>query len=607
MNSPNRFLDELRERVLVGDGAIGTELLARGATFETGIELLNLISPDTVRELHREYIAAGSRVIETNTFNACAPALLRFGAERESREVILAGARLAREAARGTNVYVAGSVGPLPPVEGEPLPSDQKSAVFRDMVDALLEGGVDLLMFETFTELEELALAVSYARNATEKPIVAQMAFEKDGVTAGGDTAEDFLARMRELGADVAGANCGGGAPPVIDAINRMRNMGSPLPLSAYLNAGFPEEIEGRKVYLATPRYMAQRACQLIDLGVRLIGGFCGTGPETIQASAAAVSARCQEPAQPVSIAVSRPAPVTPPAPPVREEPRVPAGPLVELDPPQGTDAAELLDAARRLASAGVRSITVADNPLASASADVMTVAGMIKRETGLGVIPHLTGRDRNRIAIQSAILAAHLMGIRSILCVTGDPVRMYNETNTTGVFDLVSISLVRLVSEFNAGKRTDGSPTAFSIGVAFNPNVKSIEGQVSKLLRKIEAGAHFALTQPLFDRRNFHIMCEALDKAGITIPIFAGILPLRSHKNAEFLHNEVPGIVIPADIRERLARYDSIPDQRKAGTEIALELMEEFRPGVHGFYLIAPRNRVEQVLPLIQAAKIRP
>jgi homocysteine S-methyltransferase len=597
------FLEELHERVLIGDGAIGTELLARGATVETGIERLNLLAPDIVRNLHREYIASGSRVIETNTFNACAPALSRFGAEHESRDVILAGARLACEAAEGHDVYIAGSIGPIPPVEGEQLPSSQKSAVFRDVVDALLEGGVDLLMFETFTDLEDLALAVTYARNATVHPIIAQMAFEKDGVTAGGDTAETFVQRMRALGVDVAGANCGAGAPSIIDAITRMRAY--PLPLIAYLNAGFPEDIEGRKVYLATPVYMAQRACQLIDLGVRLIGGCCGTGPETIRAIAGAVSIHCELPSQPFAHIVSRPAPVKPPAPPAREEPRVPAGPLVELDPPQGTDAVELLAAARDMKAAGVRCLTVADNPLASACAGVMAVAGMIMRETGLTVIPHLTGRDRNRIALQSEILAAHLQGIRSILCVTGDPVRMYNETNTSGVFDLVSISLVRLVSEFNTGKRTEGNPTAFSIGVAFNPNVKSIDSQVAKLLRKIEAGAHFALTQPLFDRRNFLLMREALDKAGIKLPVFAGILPLRSWKNAEYLHNEVPGIVIPAELRDRLARYDTLADQRKAGVEIALELMEEFRPGVHGFYLIAPRNRVEQVLPLVKAAKI--
>jgi homocysteine S-methyltransferase len=408
---------------------------------------------------------------------------------------------------------------------------------------------------------------------------------------------------MVALGADVAGANCGAGAPAVVDAVTRMRAYH--LPMSAYLNAGFPQEIEGRKVYLATPRYMAQRACQLADLGVRLIGGCCGTGPDTIRAIAEAMSSHCTLPAQPFIVTVPSAAPV-PPSRAVREEPRVPEGPLVELDPPHGVSAADILDAARRLKAAGVSTITVADNPLASASADVMTIAGMIMRETGLAVLPHLTGRDRNRIAVQSAILAAHLQGIRSILCVTGDPVRMYNETNTSGVFDLVSISLAALVSEFNAGKRTEGAPTAFAIGVAFNPNVKGMDGQVSKLHRKIEAGAHFALTQPLFDRRNFHTMREALEKAGIGIPLFAGILPLRSWKNAEYLHNEVPGIVIPAEIRDRLARYASPADQKKAGAEIALELMEEFRSGVRGFYLIAPRNRVELVLPLIGAAKLK-
>lgn len=598
MSDDRRFLDELAERVLVGDGAVGTELLARGATAETGIERLNLIAPDIVRGLHADYIAAGSRVIETNTFSASVSALDRFGAGADCPEVVAAGARLAREAAAGHDVYVAGSIGPLPLVEGERLSHDEQAAQFRMLVDTLLDGNVDVLMFETFTDLGELSLAVEYARSVTVKPIVAQMAFEHGGMTAGGDTAETFISRIIDAGADVAGTNCGGGVPPVIEAVSRMRGAG--IPLSAYLNAGFPEEIEGRKVYLATPGYLAGRACELMEMGVRLIGGCCGTGPETIATIARAVEAGCR------SIATTIQFPVHPEIKPptVPEKPQVPTGMLVELDPPQSTDASGVLDAARALAAAGIGHVTVADNPLASACADVMTIAGMIARETGLGVIPHLTGRDRNRIALQSAIMGAHLQGIHSILAVTGDPVRMYNETNTSGVFDLVSISLTALLREFNEGRRTEDGRTAFAIGVAFNPNVRGIDGQVSKLRRKIDAGAHYTLTQPLYDRRKFDIMMDALVSADIDLPLFAGIMPLRSAKNAEFLHNEVPGIVIPDDIRSRLARYPALDDQRRAGTEIALELMDAFAPHVHGFYLIAPRNRVDLVLPVIEARR---
>lgn len=605
MRKSNIFLDELSERVLVGDGAIGTELLSRGATPETGIERLNLIAPDIVRNLHRDYINAGSRVIETNTFSASPPALARFGAEKDSREVILAGVRLAREAAGNHNIYVAGSVGPLPPFEGEKLAYNEQADIFRAVLESLLDGGIDVLMFETFTDLEELVSAVRCARELTDIPIIAQMAFEKGGISAGGDKAEDFVKRIAAAGADVAGANCGGGVPPVIDAITRMN--ASKMLLSAYLNAGFPEEIEGRKVYLASPEYLAGRAERLIDLGVRLIGGCCGTGPEIIRAIAGMVSGRNESSGRVIPVVElhgRKPAITVKTA--ESLEPQIPTGIIVELDPPQGIDTTEVLDAAIKLKQAGISCVTIADNPLASACADVVAVAGLILRETGLKVIPHLTGRDRNRIALQSAIMGAHLQGVRAILCVTGDPVRMYNETNTSGVFDLVSISLVQLVNEFNSGKRIENTQTGFTVGVAFNPNVKSIEGQISKLKRKIEAGAHFALTQPIFDRDKFDIMQEAFANAGISLPVLPGILPLRSSKNAEFLHNEVPGIVIPDNIRRRISRFERLEDQRREGTDIALELMEAFAPFVKGFYLIAPRNRVETVLPVIEGVKER-
>ena len=277
---------------------------------------------------------------------------------------------------------------------------------------------------------------------------------------------------------------------------------------------------------------------------------------------------------------------------------------LVELDPPRNLDIALLLESARRLKAAGVAGITLADNPLASVRVDVLAMAGIIRRETGLHVVPHLTGRDRNRIALQSAIMGAHLIGIRSLLCVTGDPVRMYHETNTSGVFDVTSIGLVKLVAEFNAGKRLDGGErTAFSIGVALNPNVRAIAGQVQRLARKIEAGAQFALTQPVFDIDRADMLREALDRAGIDIPIYLGVMPLTSAKNANFLHFEVPGIAIPDALRERLASLESVADQRAAASDAAIELIERAAAGAHGFYIITPRNKAEYVLPLVEAA----
>lgn len=595
-----RFLDEINTSVLVGDGAVGTELLSRGAPPETGIERLNLNAPDVVRALHRDYIDAGSRLIETNTFGANPFHLAGFGADSMYRDIISAGAKLALDVAP-SEVYVAGSVGPLPLIEGEPLDIDTKTDVFSGIIETLLDSGVDLLLFETFVNLDDLVLAVTLGRQRTDIPVIAQMTFDRSGRTVGGDKAAVFASRAVEAGADILGANCGEGVPAVVSAIKRL----APLhrPLSAFMNAGFPERIESRQVYLATPRYLAQRAAELAGLGASLIGGCCGTRPEMIRAIAGELSAH--KTVQTLVKEAVVPTPAVPKAPAPAAEPQVPSGLLVELDPPKTLDMEPLVDAARTLKNAGISWITVADNPLATVGADVMTVAGIIHRRTGVSVIPHLTGRDRNRIALQSQIIAAHILGIRSMLCVTGDPVRMYHETNTSGVFDLTSIGLVKLVSEFNEGRRISGDmQTSFAVGVALNPNVRSLDGQINKLLRKIGAGAHFALTQPVFDTERLDRLMEALDSAGITIPVFPGILPLRSSRNAEFLHHEVPGIVIPDSIRGRLASFPDPEDQKKAGAEAAVSFIEKCPNDMRGFYLIAPRNRIDLVLPVIEAVK---
>ena len=593
-----RFLDELSSSVLVGDGAIGTELLARGAPPETGIERLNLSSPDMVSAVHLDYIASGSSLIETNTFGANPFHLAGFGADEAYRDIITAGVKLAVDAAT-PEVYVAGSVGPLPLIEGEPLDTNTKTEVFTGIIETILDGGVDLLLFETFVNLDDLALAVEIARNIADVPIIAQMAFDRSGRTVGGDKASSFAGRAIEAGADVLGANCGEGVPAVVSAVRKL----APLhrPLSAFMNAGFPERIENRQIYLATPQYLAHRAVELADLGANLIGGCCGTTPAIIKAVAEELSTH--KTVTTVVREAAVPAPAVPEAPAPALEPEVPSGLLVELDPPKTLDIEPLVDAARTLKAADVSWITVADNPLATVGADVMTVAGIIHRRTGVSVIPHLTGRDRNRIALQSQIIAAHILGIRSVLCVTGDPVRMYHETNTSGVFDLTSIGLVKLVSEFNEGRRITGDArTSFAAGVALNPNVRSLDGQLSKLRRKIDAGACFALTQPVFEVERLDRLMEALAKTDINIPIFPGILPLRSSKNAEFLHHEVPGIVIPESIRDRLASFTDPDDQRKAGTEIAVSFIGKCAADVRGFYLIAPRNRIDLVLPVIEA-----
>ncbi len=598
MTRGQQFLSEIQDTVLIGDGAIGTELFARGAVREAGIERLNLLNPELVLQLHRDYVKAGSRVIETNTFGANRLNLARYGAGADVRDIVLAGANLARAAAN-SDVYIAGSVGPLPFVDGEPISRAESTACFTEQIAALVEGCVDLLILETFTSLDDILVAISIARSLTDIPIIAQMAFEPSGCTEDGVTAGEVAVRCHAAGADVVGANCGYGIPAITEAIKQMIPVG--IPVSAYMNASFPEQVEGRLVYVSTPEYLANRALALAKLGVRLIGGCCGTNPDMLRAISLSVQSAGQ--IQP-HISVKQPARQEDFAT-IAPEPTVPGPILVELDPPSTLDIAPVISAGKALKKAGASAITIADNPFASVRVDTLTVGSLLQRGSGLPVVLHLTGRDRNRIAIQSTLMGAHVQGIRSILCLTGDPVRMYEEPNTSGVFDLTSVGLVKLAADFNAGRRMGKEcQTSFAIGVALNPNVRSFSGQISKLQRKIEAGAKFALTQPVFSDERLDAMLSALDEAGIDIPIYIGIFPLTSLHNADFLHNEVPGIVIPDDVRERIASFSSVADQRAAGQEIAVEFIRRSAPRVHGYYIITPRNKVNLVLPLIEAAK---
>lgn len=595
--SANRFLDELHEGVLLGDGAIGTELFARGAPQEKGIEHLNTTSPDLVLRLHQDYVASGSRVIETNTFAANRPNLAKYNLDGSIREILLAGVGLARKAA-GSNVYVAASVGPLPTIDGEPFSDSQQREFYLEQIQLMLEGGVDLLIFESFSSLRDLLDAISVGRSLTEIPIVAQMAFGPDAFTDDGDSAHLMPDRCRKAGADVVGANCGYGLPSIVEAIEQMNSAG--IPMSAYMNAGFPERVEGRLVYNSSNDYLAAGALQLIELGVRLIGGCCGTGPETIRAiRESTLPARST-----ASVVVNAPSKSSPSSSTAdtRAHGKAPGRILVELDPPTDLRLSPILDAAAALKDSGIDAITVADNPLASVRVDTLTVAARLQGETGIPAIPHLTGRDRNRIALQSTIMGAHMLGIRYLLCVTGDPIRMCQDPNTSGVFDVNSIGLVRLVANYNAILCESGS--SISVGVALNPNVRSLAGQISKLHRKIEAGADYVLTQPVFSKDRMDILQEALSDADINIPVYVGVLPLSSAGNARFLHNEVPGIFIPDSVHEKLAKYGDVADQRAVATELCTDLIEAIAPSVHGFYMITPRNRVELVLPLVAAAR---
>ncbi len=586
------FLEQLHERVLVGDGAIGTMLHARGGSAESGFERLNLTRPDLVLALHGDYIAAGAQVIETNTFGANRPRLLQLGLEEKLREINLQGAALARQAAAGKEIFVAGSIGPLPRIRGESEPpsAEEVHAIFTEQANALAEGGVHLLMLETFADLPQLKIALAAAR-ATGLPIVTSMAFLERGRISGGMGVEAVALELAAAGADCVGANCGAGTLEMTRNIQRMAAV-TLLPLVAYSNSGFPEYVDGRYIYRTTPEYFAARGLETAKAGANLVGGCCGTTPEHIRMLAEYL--RDLAPAART---------ITPPAPSAGE--KIPPSSsrtgfladwgrktviTVELDPPKGLDCSRVLEGCRVLREAGADAINLAENPLSRVRMGNIALAELIQREVGIEVIAHITCRDRNIIGLQSDLMGASLLGIRSILAVTGDPASMGEQSGASSVFDLNSLGLIALLRDLNAGLNGTGNSidrgTGFTIGAAFNPNVRNMESQVARLEKKIANGAQFVQTQPLFDLERLDTMLHLTSR--LPVPILPGILPLVSERNTEFLHNEVPGIVIPEKIRTRM-RGKAKEEGVREGLAIAREFIDAARNRVGGFYLMPP------------------
>lgn len=586
------FLEQLHERVLVGDGAIGTMLQARAGIAESGFERLNLTGPDLVQDLHADYIAAGAQVIETNTFGANRTRLHQFGLEDSVREINLRGALLARKAAAGKEVFVAGSIGPLPRIRGEsePLSADEILSIFREQVFALAEGAVDLLILETFSDLSQMKIALAAARE-TGLPLVASMSFLERGRISGGMAVEAVALELAAAGAHCVGANCGAGTLEMTSNIERMAAV-TLLPLTAYANSGFPEYVDGRYIYRTAPEYFAARGLETAKAGANLVGGCCGTTPEHIRMLAASV--RNMRPvarsiAPPVTIGIEKAAPATP-----RTGFLAEWGSktiiTVELDPPKGLDCSRVLEGCRVLRDAGADAINLAENPLSRVRMGNIALGELIQREAGIEVIIHVTCRDRNLIGLQSELMGASLLGIRSVLAVTGDPASMGEQSGASSVFDLNSLGLIALLRDLNAGLNGTGNSidwgTGFTIGAAFNPNVRNMAAQVTRLKKKIDNGAMFVQTQPLFDLEKLETMLRLT--ADLAIPILPGILPLVSERNTEFLHNEVPGIVIPEEIRNRM-RGKTKDEGVREGLAIAREFIDAARTRVGGFYLMPP------------------
>jgi methionine synthase / methylenetetrahydrofolate reductase(NADPH) len=603
------FLDYLREKVLLGDGAIGTYLYIKG--IELGnTDRLNLSDPDLIYSVHEEYIRAGSQLIETNTFGANRFKLLAGGLEDKVREINLAGAAIARRAA-GEEIYVAGSVGPTGvefPLEAGETDLDEVEAAFGEQISALLEGEVDVLILETFTHLDELLAALKTARRlGPDIPVIAQMAYPSQGRTARGDHAFKCGTAALQAGASVVGANCGRGVKSMLTAIEKLSPLREQVPLSAFPNAGFPEIVGHRVIYPAQPGYMARVIGEMIKLGARLVGGCCGTTPTHIQEFRQHLKI-ARRPA-----AYSRATRMEGELVPEKESSgnggaflrglrpdRLPI--LVELDPPTHLDMSGVLRGARVLAESGTDAITLGESPLAVLRADNLALAHRIKEEVGIKTVIHLTCRDRNALGLQSHLMGAHLLGIESILAVTGDPATSSDQPGVSGVFDVRSFGLVRMISRFNQGCNMAGRNikecTDFSIGVAFSYRPNNPEVQLRRLERKAALGAHYVMTQPFFAAAEVEEMMEKTSH--LDLLIFPGIFPVISARNADFLHHEVPGISIPEALRKRLWQYDKVEDQRQVAMEFTRKLVEAIAPIVDGLYFVSPLNKWEVANDLV-------
>lgn len=591
------ILQVLGERVVVADGAMGSLLFERGVDSSSCYDALNLSDPALVRAIHEAYAGAGAEVIESNTFGANRVKLGRFDLAHKMREINLRGAELARSQA-GAGCWVAGAMGPLGRMGEEATDPAEVEEIFAEQAEALVEGGADFIMLETFASLTLLLTALRGVKGRVSVPVAAQMVFTQRGRTHSGRTARACFEALIQAGADVVGLNCGIGPKNSLEVVQELGPVA--VPLSVLPNAGFPEAAGDRLMYASSPEYFARQTAACAAHGARLLGGCCGTAPEHIAALVRVLRA-----GSPVARGTAKvPEKIDAQfAAPTRLARRLTEGKviLVELDPPKHLDVEPVLAAAEALTAAGVDGITIAENPLAVPRLSNIVLAGMIRARTGADVVVHLTGRDRNLVGMQSTIMGLAASGLHNVLAVTGDPPSAGSSERVSGVYDLRSLELMALLAGFNQGRNHYGDPMRlpvnFCIGGAFNPNTRNMALQVGRMEKKIAAGAGYFLTQPVYSRQRVDEILAAT--AHVRAPIVLGIMPLASSRNAEFLHNEFPGIEIPLETRERMARAGE--HGQREGVDIAWELLEYAWPHFAGVYIIPPFNRHAMALELMR------
>jgi methionine synthase I (cobalamin-dependent)/5,10-methylenetetrahydrofolate reductase len=625
MTSPAlaRLLDP--ESLVLFDGAMGTMLYARGVFINQCYDELNVRAPDLVRDVHKAYVKAGAEVLETNSFGANRVKLAQFGLASQTRELNRKAAELAREAAEtGHDVLVAGAVGPLG-VRLEPFgPTSAEEArdIFREQLEGLKEGGADLFILETFSDLHEIGQAIAAAREVDPTmPVVAQMTIGADGLTPYGATPEDVARALDRFGADIVGLNCSVGPQTILEAIEKMTPL-TRKKISAQPNAGMPRDVGGRSMYMASPEYTASYARHLVQAGARVVGGCCGTTPEHIHAMCEGIrplSPRFARTGAPAAIVVGA-APVLREA---KRQPEVSAVPLaersrwgakiaagtfvtsVEIVPPRGVDATRMLADVGQLKRAGVDAVNVPDGPRAQSRMGALLTSLLIEQRVGIETVTHYACRDRNLLGMLSDLLGASAVGLRNLLLITGDPPKMGPYPSATAVFDIDAIGLTNLVANLNHGKdpgdNAIGAPTRFVIGVGVNPAPIDLEHELKRFAWKVEAGAEFAVTQPVFDAGQLENFLRRTE--GARIPIVAGIWPLVSVRNAEFLANEVPGVSVPDSViaRMRAASEKSKEHAVAEGIAIAREMLERVKDSVQGVQVSAPFGKVELALEVFR------
>lgn len=602
------ILQYLDSNVLLMDGAMGTYIYSKGIFIDKCYDELNLLNPELIQTIHQEYLNAGSKLIETNTFGANRIKLKKHSLHDQIKEINFNGAQLAKEAAQN-NAYVAGSMGPLG-VEIEPygeLSLQEVVDIYQEQAANLEAGGVDLFLLETFRNLDTLKAAVQGVRNASDLPIAALMTFNPDGLTAYGNDVTSVAMSLSELDINILGMNCTLGPKSMLDFLEQMINQ-TQLPIAIVPNAGLPQYIDGRTFYMSTPDYFQVYGKRFIEAGARLIGGCCGTTPEHIEKMSAALAQKQTRIQSGIKINAKKENPAVDPVPIEKKSHlanKLHQGEfvtMIEMVSPRGVDAKKQLLGAELLKKKGIDAINIPDGPRASSRMNGLALALLLQNQVEIEAILHYTCRDRNILGMQSDLLGASALGIKNILAITGDPPMMGEYPQATAVFDVDAIGLTHLIHQLNhgldLGGKPIGKPTSYLIGVGVDPNSINLEKELDRYRQKIDAGAEYAISQPVFDIEAFYRFFERTKETSIFV--IAGVWPLVSLRNAEFMKNEVPGVTVPDSIMNRMAKFESKEDQLKMGIEIAQEMIFDIKNAVNGLQVSAPFGRYQLSIDIL-------